>query len=155
MIFPLALVLTYSILGGPTQLPAPESDVIIERAMGVWAEAGRFEVRRVGVDEKADIRILWVFGDHPPCTVPFSFWRTGTLGHSYLPPVSESHMNRGEWWDEERVFAVAVHEIGHTLGLDHTDDPESVMYGYYVGNVKPTCGDRAVVRYLINRRVSP
>ncbi|GJG85627.1 hypothetical protein tb265_08080 [Gemmatimonadetes bacterium T265] len=37
------------------------------------------------------------------------------------------HHNDGNPLDEEQVRAIALHEVGHLLGLDHTNDPTSVM----------------------------
>jgi hypothetical protein len=37
------------------------------------------------------------------------------------------HHNSGRTLDEESMKAMALHEIGHLLGLDHTDDQTSIM----------------------------
>ena len=37
------------------------------------------------------------------------------------------HHHRGEQLDEEAMRAMALHEIGHLLGLDHTTDSLSIM----------------------------
>ena len=37
------------------------------------------------------------------------------------------HHNDGTPLDDDQVHAIALHEVGHLLGLDHTTDPTSVM----------------------------
>ena len=37
------------------------------------------------------------------------------------------HHRSGEVLDDDAMHAMALHEIGHLLGLDHTSDPSSVM----------------------------
>ncbi len=39
-----------------------------------------------------------------------------------------------EFTSTDELTRVLVHEFGHALGLEHTDDPASVMYSYNIGD---------------------
>ena len=69
------------------------------------------------------------------------------LAHAYYPyefgsSGGDVHFDEDEAWDPNShaaaampvdFFTVAVHEIGHSLGLSHSPDADSIMFPYYKG----------------------
>ncbi len=85
----------------------------------------------------------------------------GRLAHSfYPPPVAEPsagdiHFDEEEPWrlgGDPDVFSVALHELGHALGLAHSNDAASVMYPYYRRYAEIQAPDVAAIRQLYAAR---
>jgi predicted Zn-dependent protease len=62
------------------------------------------------------------------------------LAHAYFPENGDIHMNDNVNWSLSfyyqentiNMFYVIAHEIGHSLGLNHISDPNSIMFPAYI-----------------------
>jgi hypothetical protein len=122
----------------------------IARALTEWA---RFvDVRwqpAAKAGEERSVTIFWGPRDHGD-GFPFD---PGVLAHAFYPspPLPEPiagdiHFNEEYDWgagDPQRydIFSVALHESGHSLGLQHSTDPAAVMYPIYHGIVQGPAED--------------
>lgn len=52
----------------------------------------------------------------------------GVLGFAILPPNMGIYIDAAEKWNDVKFYRVMKHELGHSLGLHHSLDKESIMY---------------------------
>jgi hypothetical protein len=51
----------------------------------------------------------------------------------YISDEEGTRINIYEFTDQTELRRVLAHEFGHALGLDHTENPDSIMYSYNIG----------------------
>ena len=123
--------------------------VIINDAFNLWANVSNFtNLGQVmdsglgfGADERGgsfgDIRIGAIFID-PSTDIP------NELAHAYAPGTQTTFSNgsiagdihidnNNDWVNSIDLATVLLHEIGHTLGLDHSTVTGSIMFATYSG----------------------
>ena len=134
------LDITYAFVNGTNQLEGDVERDLIRRAFALWS--GQTELTfSEATESTADIVIGWAVrnhGDGDPFDGPGD-----VLAHASFPnPYDNSqvflHFDDDERWvdsDTRNVdlLTVAAHEIGHTLGLAHSNDPNALMFPSYSG----------------------
>lgn len=138
----------------------------IEAAFEAWAAVANLTFVFVAADNgvafnaagtNADIRI----GGHA-----FD-GASGTLAHGYYPPnngataAGDIHFDTAENWSLTQagagidIFTVMAHELGHALGLDHTNVAGSLMNPFYTeGFVGPQADDIAGMQFIYGAAVT-
>jgi hypothetical protein len=61
------------------------------------------------------------------------------------------HVDEDEIWRvgaNTDIFSIALHELGHALGLGHSDNPADVMYPYYRIVATLAMGDTAAIQTM-------
>ncbi|XP_071946545.1 collagenase 3-like [Antedon mediterranea] len=154
--------LTYRIKTYPKNrkglLTNDDVDEIIARAFRVWSDVTPLQFVRIE-SKKADIELSFGSGYHGDL-YPFDGPR-GLLAHAYLPGTfgdlaGDVHFDDDEVFTQKsttdfNLFQVAAHEIGHSLGLKHSNVDKSLMYpayqGYQASFTLPD-DDRIGIQYL-------
>ncbi|XP_077398837.1 matrix metalloproteinase-17-like isoform X2 [Vanacampus margaritifer] len=116
---------------------------LMHYALKVWSDIAPLNFHEVAGSD-ADIQIDFTKADHDD-GYPFD-GPGGAVAHAFFPgerfTAGDTHFDDDEAWTFRSpdshgmdLFAVAVHEFGHAIGLVHTSAMESIMRPYYQGPV--------------------
>ena len=121
---------------------------LVAEAFQQWERAGiplRFD--QVRDSAAADVVIVWTsrFAEPISGKTRWTHDRRGWIRSARV--MLALHRYTGELLDDEAIRAIALHEVGHALGLDHTTDATNVM-APKVRVRELSDEDRATVRLL-------
>ncbi|XP_072050841.1 stromelysin-2-like [Amphiura filiformis] len=138
----------------------------LERALSLWAEhSGLTFTQITDLDAPVDFNIEFKAGDHgdgPNQGLIFD-GRGNVLAHTFFPSgnpepslAGDIHFDRAEYFTLNsrhgtNFFQLALHELGHSLGLGHSDNMDAVMAPFskeYTPNYSLHPDDIAGIRYL-------
>jgi len=141
-----------------TALPLNASDVqaALQAVLAEWSTYAAITFTPAATAEAGtSIDIAFLSGDHGD-GFPFDPYGA-VLAHTFYPPpnpepiAGDMHLNHDEAWSIDgslQLYPVMLHEMGHALGLGHSDDPADVMYPYYQGTEHLSTGDIQALRTL-------
>ncbi len=113
----------------------------IEKALNYWAGGGNGKLKYIPVfeivnSEDADIRIKWDANLQKDQGAPHGV-AGETIRHiantqfvyvNIILGVGNHHWNYWVPYTDTAMIAIVEHELGHALGLDHSNDPRDIMY---------------------------
>lgn len=114
-----------------TRAAPPDAEPLVDRALSTWtgAAAGRVVLRKAASRDAAAVRVRFaqadgVYGE----TAPRIDRRTGFIGSAEVLIAGDI---AGDALQQRIViYLTALHELGHALGLPHTDEFDDIMYSF-------------------------
>jgi len=135
---------------------------VISHAFSMWSLGTNHILRLKDQSTKrslntiSDIEIFFAsgsHGDHEPFDGP-----GGIVAHSGYPMEGKIHFDASELWTVGGIRGidfryVALHEVGHSLGLRHSQSNDSIMYPIYIrdsDDLGLSTDDVTGIQYLYN-----
>jgi peptidoglycan hydrolase-like protein with peptidoglycan-binding domain len=141
--------LTYAFVNSTPDLTVARQREIIRAAFAAWAAVSPLTFQEVAPTASPNFPIAFHRGSHGDGS---SFDEGGSLqgnvlAHAFFPPpcggtfAGSLHFDEFEQWTDAaapnaiRLLNVAIHEIGHLLGLNHSNTQNAIMFAFYADNV--------------------
>lgn len=125
---------TYYIGEITTKLTEQQVADTIRNSLNIWSSATNLTFIRVYNKNEGDIVIFFASGAHEGDNISFD-GPGNTLAHAFSPPNGDLHFDNDENWSVTRrgvnLFSVALHELGHSMGLSHSNIVGAVMFPTY------------------------
>lgn len=135
--------LTYLIQNFSPDLSQSVARRAIQDAFNQWSSVTPLSFTEVS--SGGDFKLSWATEDHGD-GFPFD-GPSGVLAHAFYPEDGRVHFDDDELWTDNfppsgvDLGSIALHELGHALGLAHSNDPLAVMYAYYMGSRRSLSSD--------------
>ena len=146
-------VIYWKLKNGSRHLENNDAKPQIKEAFAEWQKHFKYpKIKMSENDEEEDISIEFAethHGDGYPFDGPGN-----VLAHAFFPLPSsgvlagDMHFDEAEKWTPTFLRQVALHELGHSLGLDHSSDPNSVMWPWFNRKSKLEPDDIARIQAL-------
>ncbi|MBV8818943.1 MAG: matrixin family metalloprotease [Acidobacteriaceae bacterium] len=122
----------------PSESACEEGDTALaDWSMEAWQRAsdGHLKFAKVASEKQAQIRLYWagarqgLYGEARP------IWVDGKRGAEVY--VLPAHVDGDRLLRDTIVYLTCLHETGHALGLDHTNQFADIMYSFQYGGDIP------------------
>ena len=122
--------LTYHVGANPAAVPGQGLELAVRRAFDRWERVGAIPVtfQRIRDSTLAEVHVHWIrsFQINRSGQADVYWDSDGWIRKATL--TLATHAINGRPTGSDILYTVALHEIGHLLGLVHSDQPGDLMY---------------------------